>query len=584
MEAPKVRKVKVQVFEGNPEKKKAAEKKAAELTLEAHVLLESKQFHKSEAMFESAISLSPRPSVEAYIGHSKSLWELGRIQEALTESLRADQISIKASSSLRRFQASCYERQLRFDKAIGAWKSAIDLIKKEMKAQKQEQRQQLEVDAVKSSLKLCQVKKKEYLKQSRGFRYRLDAGDDVTTAYEKIRPRQPYKKLKIIQKGKNNAKNFGTIEPEAKSYLKICSTSNGTDQLELSDSPDWDKDNFVRVVCVSDTHNRHNKLYVPPGDILIHAGDFTMTGRHGAMKKFGEWLSAQPHTHKLVIAGNHDVTLDPPYYERRGRARFHFRKKYDTKLTRSLFEKHCTYLEDQAVEIEGYKFYGSPISPSFCDWAFGRDRGPDIRSTWEKIPDDCEILITHGPALGHGDECRMGHRAGCMDLLHTIQQRVRPMYHIFGHIHEDYGVSTDGYTKYVNASTCTFKYLPYQPAIVFDLPRKNSIVKVVKDEKKVDSGTTMKNEDNDGFIKPSSSSRLNVPAASLRLTEVESDAGQDGEWQSTAVEGAASQCSMPSKLSEDIDDERNYDSGNSDSRVINDFSPPNLSPRGSSNE
>eukprot|EP00042_Codosiga_hollandica_P029937 m.169127 g.169127 ORF g.169127 m.169127 type:complete len:98 (-) comp53218_c0_seq1:131-424(-) len=69
-----------------------------------------------------------------------------------------------------------------------------------------------------------------------------------------------------------------------------------------------------------------------------------------------------------------------------------------------------------------------------------------------------------------GDRCAGGNRAGCVDLLREIQTRVHPKYHVFGHIHEGYGLTTDGQTTFVNASTCTYHYKPTQPAIVFDLP------------------------------------------------------------------------------------------------------------------
>lgn len=55
---------------------------------------------------------------------------------------------------------------------------------------------------------------------------------------------------------------------------------------------------------------------------------------------------------------------------------------------------------------------------------------------WNKIPDDTDILVTHTPPVGHGDLCCTGVRAGCVELLTTVQQRVKPKYHVFGHIHE----------------------------------------------------------------------------------------------------------------------------------------------------
>jgi len=58
------------------------------------------------------------------------------------------------------------------------------------------------------------------------------------------------------------------------------------------------------------------------------------------------------------------------------------------------------------------------------------------------IPDDIDILITHGPPLGYGDFCFSQMRAGCSELLSTIQQRVKPKIHVFGHIHEGKHVKT----------------------------------------------------------------------------------------------------------------------------------------------
>ncbi|KAK2535791.1 hypothetical protein Q9233_003517 [Columba guinea] len=61
-------------------------------------------------------------------------------------------------------------------------------------------------------------------------------------------------------------------------------------------------------------------------------------------------------------------------------------------------------------------------------------------------------------------------RVGCVELLNTVQRRVRPKLHVFGGIHEGYGIMTDGYTTYINASTCTVSFQPTNPPIIFDLP------------------------------------------------------------------------------------------------------------------
>jgi len=101
--------------------------------------------------------------------------------------------------------------------------------------------------------------------------------------------------------------------------------------------------------------------------------------------------------------------------------------------------------------------------------AFNLPRGPPCREKWQLIPEDTDILLTHGPPLGHGDLCSSGMRAGCIDLLHEVQTRVRPAVHAFGHVHEGAGVTTDGATLYVNASTCNLSYRPINPAMVLDI-------------------------------------------------------------------------------------------------------------------
>ena len=80
--------------------------------------------------------------------------------------------------------------------------------------------------------------------------------------------------------------------------------------------------------------------------------------------------------------------------------------------------------------------------------------------------------MTHGPPLGRHDGSILGSRAGCLDLLNEIQQRVRPAYHLFGHIHESYGASSDGNTTFVNAASMDCKHEPTHQPFIFELPHK----------------------------------------------------------------------------------------------------------------
>ena len=83
------------------------------------------------------------------------------------------------------------------------------------------------------------------------------------------------------------------------------------------------------------------------------------------------------------------------------------------------------------------------------------------------IPAGTDVLITHGPPLGHGDSTSRGESVGCADLRAAVREK-RPKYHIFGHIHEGYGVTHNEHTTFINASSCTLQYQPVQRPIVYD--------------------------------------------------------------------------------------------------------------------
>ena len=89
--------------------------------------------------------------------------------------------------------------------------------------------------------------------------------------------------------------------------------------------------------------------------------------------------------------------------------------------------------------------------PEFCDWAFNLERGQKCLEKWNLIPNDVDILITHTPPVGHGDLCCTGVRAGCVELLNSIQKRIKPKYHVFGHIHEGMFSMYSKNAKYVKS-------------------------------------------------------------------------------------------------------------------------------------
>jgi len=211
----------------------------------------------------------------------------------------------------------------------------------------------------------------------------------------------------------------------------------------------------MKIVCISDTHTYHHKINVPDGDVVLHAGDFMSSGkRQNEIREFCRWFSSLPHKHKVFIAGNHDRFFEDYPGEARG----------------IVANYPITYLQDESCEVEGLKIYGSPYSPEFLDWAFNLPLGEQLRKKWEEIPDDTDILITHGPPRGIMDFTLHGKiHTGCPDLLERVRA-IRPKLHLFGHIHEGYGILERDGTTFVNASCCTLRYRPTNEPFVFNIP------------------------------------------------------------------------------------------------------------------
>ena len=229
---------------------------------------------------------------------------------------------------------------------------------------------------------------------------------------------------------------------------------------------------MTRLVLISDTHNQHEQLTIPLGDILIHSGDFSGTGTFKQTSTFFSWFAAQPHRYKILVAGNHDITLHGEFYEQQW-WRFH-RERADDQAIRALLESYEVegafyYLRDREVELDGLRIYGSPWQPEFFSWAFNLPRGEISARKWAEIPTGVDVLITHGPPWGYLDQLDNGEHTGCEALERALFTRVRPKLHVFGHIHEGYGLAeVDGITL-ANASSCDAAYAPVQPPLVVDL-------------------------------------------------------------------------------------------------------------------
>lgn len=227
---------------------------------------------------------------------------------------------------------------------------------------------------------------------------------------------------------------------------------------------------MARITLISDTHAKHNQLNgdLPGGEILIHAGDFMTDGyNHLEARQFFHWFeSITTYETKIFIAGNHDRIMQNEPENMRG-----ILTGYKT----------IDYLQDDTCVLYGdghngdfpednIHIYGSPYQPFFFNWAFNLPRnGSELAAKWAAIPENTDILITHGPSWGHNDTTQYNRdtHLGC-ELLRERIDVIRPKIHVCGHIHSGNGYSFDGHTHHFNASVLNEKYNYSNKPITFD--------------------------------------------------------------------------------------------------------------------
>lgn len=218
----------------------------------------------------------------------------------------------------------------------------------------------------------------------------------------------------------------------------------------------------MRIVFVSDTHGKHFHLDIPKCDLFVHAGDISSIGTFSEVYDFLYWLTKNvPAKYKVFIAGNHDLMAQ------RNKVIF-------DSLLRDFYVNiegsGLHYLEDSAIQVEGINIWGSPWTPSFYPdhWVFNADRGEKIAKKWSQIPNNTDILITHGPPYETLDTIAQDKgNFGCQDLLEKVKE-IKPKIHAFGHLHNDGGkmIKTGG-TTYINCAVLDDRYyLSHDPVVI----------------------------------------------------------------------------------------------------------------------
>jgi Icc-related predicted phosphoesterase len=205
----------------------------------------------------------------------------------------------------------------------------------------------------------------------------------------------------------------------------------------------------LRIVCISDTHGYHRDLKIPDCDLLIFAGDISNVGESRIIIDFNAWIKSLGIP-SIIVAGNHDLSLQDDYFR-------------ETILFNGI------YLNNSVTDFKGLKVYGSPMSPRVGHWGFGYSPREGYKC-WEKIPIGTDILITHGPPRGILDiGGNMMSSLGGDALLNRVN-KVKPKLHVFGHIHESYGISSQENTVFVNAAICGFpNHTPLNRPLIVDI-------------------------------------------------------------------------------------------------------------------
>ena len=188
----------------------------------------------------------------------------------------------------------------------------------------------------------------------------------------------------------------------------------------------------MKILHLSDTHGKHRELAnIPPADVLVHSGDFTLAGGDSEALDFIEWFCDLPYKHKIFIAGNHDDCL------------------YNSSLDGLPDNVH--YLCDSGVTINDIIFYGAPMFVGLFD-----DELKQIEH-YDRIPDKVDVLITHRPPLGILDNTD-GKILYGSSLLYDKVTTLKPKLHLFGHAHEAYGTVKWNGTTFSNATVADNKY------------------------------------------------------------------------------------------------------------------------------
>lgn len=205
----------------------------------------------------------------------------------------------------------------------------------------------------------------------------------------------------------------------------------------------------MRCWFISDTHTHHALLRIPADiDAVVHCGDESESGNEWfnepEAREFFDWYSDLQIPNKIFVPGNHSTAVEKGIVQPHEYPNIHF-------------------LIHSQVQIQNVSFFGTPFTPKFFNWSYMREREA-LDAVWQTIPDKVDVLISHGPPKGILDVTRdmnshMPIHVGSKSLTRHVTERIKPLIHAFGHIHDEKGIKNcdikleTGIT-FVNCSCC----------------------------------------------------------------------------------------------------------------------------------
>lgn len=237
----------------------------------------------------------------------------------------------------------------------------------------------------------------------------------------------------------------------------------------------------IRLVCISDTHGLL-PTDLPDGDILVHAGDICPFYNHDPIYQtwwlnidFKNWIRSLKYKAKVIIAGNHDWAF----------------QHYNSNIDKG---DYC-YLENTVAVVLGIKFWGTPCSMRFHDWAFNKT-DEELSYLWELIPKDTDVVLSHGPPYGIGDSVYRDNpdeeqwpileHTGSKSLLENLNENSYPLL-CNGHIHPGYAVyqhhTPYGISHVANCALLNDSYQLVNKPHIFDFDTETRKVCIVPNPK-----------------------------------------------------------------------------------------------------